>query len=835
MPSRQPLHFTDDSFSSSSSVSAYSAHDSSPPNSAKNHRHSTAPPHKVHDHWFSLKIGLKLGGGISALLFAIIILLWVFKRRQKQCKASAQGPKSSIKLHKFQYGELKAATGCFSSEHKLGQGGFGVVYKGVLKNGQEIAVKRLDTTSFQGEREFQNELSVIGHVSASPHIVGLVGFCSHGKKRLLVYEYMHNRSLQEALFDDDYPLELDWKRRFQIILDTSEALAFLHTCEPAIIHGDIKPSNVLLDYKFCARIADFGLARFKMESGSEPSEEVEERQYGERRTARSQRRSVEKEKKHRKESSAVAQRSRTQQQQDMQTLPAETEDKTIRQSTSSKESPSVFTTSPDSDASSSFVGKQVCELSVQDGDVSAVQNDALLSDSDLVAGGSPLPEAYNELKPVEDTQAHASLECLIFEPVQRNSDLELEADDKASHSEGCFEKLSTDSGKELKFVGTKCKEKRKSNFGKDWWWRQESSGELNVKDYVMEWMGHENRREKGVSKECSLREDQSGEDGICKDSSRRSRDAWRDRRDHSRSSEWWGSILQEEGNGHASADAAVHLDKKKGEKSRGRDGLQWWKEDCCSTEASIKVNEIKKKDSLRASWRSASLEWWRDDSIEEGSLKSKKSCQKERSKSREWWKDDELANSKEWKTSKKKREHTLSREWWSGELLSRGVSSTPSMRGTICYVAPENGGGGVMSEKSDVYSFGVLLLVIISGRRPLQVMASPITEFERANLISWARLLAHSGNVLELVDSALNGEFSREQATLSITVALLCLQRLPAKRPSMIEVLKMLSGELQAPPLPFQFSPSPPCRVPYRSRLYSLSSEGAAIDFPIPT
>ena len=155
----------------------------------------------------------------------------------------------------------------------------------------------------------------------------------------------------------------------------------------------------------------------------------------------------------------------------------------------------------------------------------------------------------------------------------------------------------------------------------------------------------------------------------------------------------------------------------------------------------------------------------------------------------------------------------------SGEIpKSGGISSTPSMRGTVCYIAPEcGGGGGDLSEKCDVYSFGVLLLVLIAGRRPLQVTGSPMSEFQRANLISWARHLARAGKLIDRVDQSIQS-FDQEQALLGITVALLCLQKSPARRPSMKEVVGMLSGELESPQLPSEFSPSPPSHFPFKSR-----------------
>ncbi|GMI99056.1 hypothetical protein like AT2G45590 [Hibiscus trionum] len=192
---------------------------------------------------------------------------------------------------------------------------------------------------------------------------------------------------------------------------------------------------------------------------------------------------------------------------------------------------------------------------------------------------------------------------------------------------------------------------------------------------------------------------------------------------------------------------------------------------------------------------------------------------------REWWKEEFC----EELTKKKKRELSSSNnggEFWrerdgfSGEFRvpkSGGISSTPSMRGTVCYIAPEYGGGGLLSEKCDVYSFGVLVLVIISGRRPLQVTASPMSELERANLISWARQLACNGRLLELVDPCVHS-LHKDQALLCITIALLCLQRSPSKRPTMKEIVEMLSGEAEPPHLPFEFSPSPPSNFTYKSR-----------------
>jgi serine/threonine protein kinase len=152
----------------------------------------------------------------------------------------------------------------------------------------------------------------------------------------------------------------------------------------------------------------------------------------------------------------------------------------------------------------------------------------------------------------------------------------------------------------------------------------------------------------------------------------------------------------------------------------------------------------------------------------------------------------------------------------SGDLFSRDLSTTTSMRGTVCYVAPECGGGPCehgsdLLEKADVYSFGVLVLVILSGRRPLHILSSPM-KLEKANLVSWCRQLARTGNVLELLDERLEGAYDKDQATLCVQLALLCLQRQPEHRPDSTDIVKILAGEMELPPVPVEFSPSPRIR-----------------------
>jgi serine/threonine protein kinase len=209
-----------------------------------------------------LALGLGLGCTLGVLLVALLSALF-FYHRLKTRRTSPYDLSTSKSLQRFSYQQLKKATGGFAEARKLGQGGFGAVFKGELRYGDEVAVKSVDVSTVQGEVAFQNEVSIIGRIT-SPRIVRLLGFCAHGPRRLLVYEFMANRNLQEALFDEVYAVPLDWAMRFRIIHNVAEGLAYLHfKCDPPIIHGDVKPSNVLLDANFHAKLADFGLARVK--------------------------------------------------------------------------------------------------------------------------------------------------------------------------------------------------------------------------------------------------------------------------------------------------------------------------------------------------------------------------------------------------------------------------------------------------------------------------------------------------------------------------------------------------------------------------------------------
>ncbi|XP_027068184.2 proline-rich receptor-like protein kinase PERK15 [Coffea arabica] len=173
----------------------------------------------------------------------------------------------------FTYEELAMATDGFSDANLLGQGGFGYVHRGVLPNGKEVAVKQLKTGSGQGEREFQAEVEIISRVHHK-HLVSLVGYCITGAQRMLVYEFVSNNTLEFHLHGKGRP-PIDWPTRMKIALGSAKGLAYLHEdCHPKIIHRDIKAANILLDFNFEAKVADFGLAKFSSDVNTHVSTRV---------------------------------------------------------------------------------------------------------------------------------------------------------------------------------------------------------------------------------------------------------------------------------------------------------------------------------------------------------------------------------------------------------------------------------------------------------------------------------------------------------------------------------------------------------------------------------
>ncbi|PWZ57486.1 Receptor-like serine/threonine-protein kinase [Zea mays] len=651
-------------------------------------RHRRAPP-----------AGPVAAGASAAALVLVaavaLLLLLLWRRRRRRKLTVAAGAQPAADLRRLSYQQLRRATGGFAAGSKLGQGGFGPVFRGALpRSGQPVAVKVMDAAgSLQGEREFHNELSLASHLlgcAATAHGGGggggppapdpppiLLPFAyslSTQPRRcrmMLVYDLMPNGSLQDALLGKRCPdLVSGWPRRLSVARDVATALHYLHSVvQPPVIHGDVKPSNVLLDADLRARLSDFGLARIRSE---------EEDELG---------------------SGAIG---------------------------------------ADADGNANPSGGCDEDMSVAGESTTAV----VVNGEDNAAKSPEDDEALTTASPA--AEAVSTSGC-----------------DKTSVGSGCNARSCNGGG-----AGG-------SGTGSDWWWRQDNGGgggggggSGGVKDYVMEWIRSEIKKERPKN------------DWIAGPSAVTPVAPTERKKPKRRAREWWREEYAEELTKKQKRRALAKSKSDAGAMS----GLQWWERDC----------EFEEKGHSRWTMMKS---WSRRSSNGNGNSNSSIS----------WWVDGVRRSS---------------RDWASGEFVPKSggaVSSTPSMRGTVCYVAPEYGGGGPLSEKCDIYSFGVLLLVLISGRRPLQMTTSPMSEFEKASLISWARHLAQVGRLLDLVDPALQ-DVDRDQALLCITVALLCIQRSPARRPSSAEVLDMLAGEGEPPPLPIEFSPSPPGGFPFKSR-----------------
>ncbi|XP_009137521.2 receptor-like serine/threonine-protein kinase At4g25390 [Brassica rapa] len=596
-----------------------------------------APPPLSHHHDKTTRTFPLLtvaGAGACFSLFITLSVCFCKSSRKRQPPPPGDPSSSSSSSHtprEFSYSTLRRATASFSPANRLGQGGFGAVFRGTFSSGENVAVKVMDSGSLQGEAEFQNELFFAARLD-SPHVVPVIGF-SHDRKRrrlLLVYRLMDNGNLQDALLHRRCPELMDWGKRFSVAVNVAEGIEHLHGLERPVIHGDIKPSNVLLDKLFSAKIADFGLARVK-------PEHVE-----------------------------------------------------------------IITVAPESNGGGGGGGvEEELESVITTATGYEDFNFGLVKQSPPVNGSSP----EMGVAPLE------SPETVVSGSPEMGEDAVLKK-------------------------------------GKDWWWKQESNAERGkVKEYVMQWIGSEVKKERPSSVDWI--------ESVARTASSSSSSKKLEKKTSKRL-EWWLSLEEESEN-------------KKKKKKKRRMVREWWKD-----EYRRELAKKKKKKTLESEFCS-----------DDGSSSVRRRSNSKGS-SIDWWLDGLRARGN-------------SHDSVSGEIAkSCGISSTPSMRGTVCYAAPEYCNlDNIVSEKCDVYSYGVLLLVLVSGRRPLEMTGSA-SEIQRANLMSWARKLARRGKLVDLVDQKLQN-LDQEQAVLCIKVALQCLQRLPVSRPSMKQVLGMLKGEVSLP------------------------------------
>ncbi|KAL9660445.1 hypothetical protein QQ045_025260 [Rhodiola kirilowii] len=185
-----------------------------------------------------------------------------YRQLQTEPKKQPMVQQKSLQFLQFKYSTLQLATDNFNEAHKIGQGGYGEVFKGTLKDGREFAIKHLFINGKSRSEDIYTEMDIISRAQHK-NLVRFLGCCFTDTESYIIYEYLANKSLDRILFDPVKKKELDWKKRLGIITGTARGLEYLHTeCQVRIVHRDIKASNILLDLKYRPKIADFGLARF---------------------------------------------------------------------------------------------------------------------------------------------------------------------------------------------------------------------------------------------------------------------------------------------------------------------------------------------------------------------------------------------------------------------------------------------------------------------------------------------------------------------------------------------------------------------------------------------